>query len=314
MSFQLLQGLFSSDFTDLHAVLGLSVEASADETRKRYIQIARRLHPDSYATASETDKQIANEFLSKFVNPSYKKLTAKDKEIAEYQLLLKIKGQQAANSPQSLTLQSDLAQQLLQDPNWRQQYQQAVQELSERQYASLEQLLVVTQELSELNLAYLVRREGQPASRSTATSTSAGQTAARTTAGAATQDTQTGTKIGLSAFIEQYCRRAEELIAKNQFAAAIKELRDALKDDPTNSRCHALLGSVYLKQNQLTMARISFDQALKFDPKNGAALIGKQDVERRQKSQAGKAAGAAAKDDSAKPGGGLFGLFGGKKK
>uniref|UniRef100_A0ACD5GVI3 Tetratricopeptide repeat protein n=1 Tax=Desertifilum tharense IPPAS B-1220 TaxID=1781255 RepID=A0ACD5GVI3_9CYAN len=63
--------------------------------------------------------------------------------------------------------------------------------------------------------------------------------------------------------VDQYYRRAEELMSKGNLAQAILELRDALKLEPSNSSCHSLLGEIYLKQNQSTMAKVHINQALK---------------------------------------------------
>ena len=116
--------------------------------------------------------------------------------------------------------------------------------------------------------------------------------------------------------VEQYCRRAEELILRNAFAQAILELRDGLKLEPNNSRCHSLLGVVYLKQNQAKMAKIHIERALQLDPKDAQALEAKQKLDKLSAGAGGKAKPAKA-GQSEKPrdsGGGLFGLFGGKKK
>ena len=75
MSFKFDSGLFQFDFTDHHAVLGVSVDADIKEIRKRYIKIARRLHPDSCTAESKADKERANQLLSKLVNPAYEKFS-----------------------------------------------------------------------------------------------------------------------------------------------------------------------------------------------------------------------------------------------
>jgi cytochrome c-type biogenesis protein CcmH/NrfG len=239
---------------------------------------------------------------------------------------LKLKGQQAAQNPSAFPINSATGKQLSQASDPEQNYKTLLQELANQQYESLGQLLEVTGQISELNLVYVMRREQQarvvpaftPQTVPTSNVPGAGAKPPQSVATVPEATVTPPSKVDQRAYIEQYCRRAEDLIAKNQFAAAIKELRDALKDDPTYSRCHALLGTVYLKQNQLTMARISFDQALKFDPQNPAALDGKREVEKLMKTQgAGKGTTQKTTPQTGKPGksgGGLFGgLFGGKK-
>ncbi|NET50396.1 MAG: J domain-containing protein, partial [Merismopedia sp. SIO2A8] len=46
MALKIDRGLFNTDFTDHHAVLGVPIDASSKDVRKRYLRIARRLHPD----------------------------------------------------------------------------------------------------------------------------------------------------------------------------------------------------------------------------------------------------------------------------
>ncbi len=340
MAFQLSQGLFSLEFTDFHAVIGASVDASGDEIRLRYLQVAKRLHPDSLASVSPEDRQIAGEILSKLVNPAYKKLS-KEKDLVEYQLLLKLKGKEALRIGVPI-LKSAKAIELQNTKNWSKFYETVLQELISQQYTNLRESLNLMGEISELNLVYLVRRESsapedttagfrssrnqyaqsasvaQSISASSSTPTlnqnpvESDQSIPNTAGRVAAEESSRQTSTPLSIFIDAYCRRAEDLMAKNQFSAAIKELRDALKDDPTNSRCHALMGRVYLLQKQLTMARISFDQALKSDPSNEAALQGKQAIEKLNKGKSGKPANSPHVEEKS---GGLFGsLFGGRKK
>jgi hypothetical protein len=85
---------------------------------------------------------------------------------------------------------------------------------------------------------------------------------------------------------------------------------------------------VYLRQNQATMARIHINKALENDPQNEMALLLKQRLEQNTPTASTtppKGAKTTAKappkanPKSNKPndksdGGGLFGLFGGKKK
>ena len=49
MSLKIDRGLFKYDFIDHHAILCVPVDADVKDIRKRYLQIARRLHPDSSA-------------------------------------------------------------------------------------------------------------------------------------------------------------------------------------------------------------------------------------------------------------------------
>lgn len=313
MSFQIDQGLAHYDCVDHYAILGLPITTEAGEIRKRYLRIARNLHPDSRSDRDSENQALANQLLSKLVNPSYHILT-QERERAEYQVMLRLLGQRLVQDRSSLPLQSKVATQLLQTPGIPDHsYQKAVQDLAQQQYQVLEQALELIGQLSELNLVYLLRRQENGG-------TGAIPIPARGSAPVPGSEPGPGTSLPPEAnasqpggvtnsYVSQYYRRAEVLVAKNNPQAAIVELRDALKLDPESSECHSLLGAVYLKLNQLTMARIHFSQALKFNSRNAAALNGKQQVQRLERQAQGSHRG------SSKPrGGGLFGLFGGKNK
>ena len=106
-------GLFKLDFEDHHAVLGLPITADAKVVRKRYLAIARRLHPDSLSGLSEDDAQQASDLLSKWVNPAYEALS-QEKISAEHQIILKLKGQGLKQSATPPEVSSEEARTLLQ--------------------------------------------------------------------------------------------------------------------------------------------------------------------------------------------------------
>ncbi|MGI0486361.1 J domain-containing protein [Pantanalinema rosaneae CENA516] len=331
MSFQIERGLFLLDFIDHHAILGIPVDAEIKDIRKRYLKIARRLHPDSCASESETDRQRASEILSKLVNPAWEKLS-QEKDRSEYMLLLKLKGQQGLRQQGSVEL-SNLAKQLSTASNPDHFYHTSLKSLAEKQYDHLDQTLELTAQISELNLVFLMRKEGSGEAIGSSTKPiytgsnipDSSQSAAKPGGTAAPPPPRR------ESIVDQYYRRAEGHVAKNNFAQAILELREALQIEPKNSQCHALMGMVYLKQNQPKMAKIYFDKALEHDPENEMAQIGKQQLEGPTASTqaAGAKAGQAktsskkadpkatkssTKPNNDKPSGGLFGLFGGKKK
>lgn len=329
MSFQIERGLFLFDFIDNHAVLGVPVDADTQTIRKKYLKIARRLHPDSCASESEEDKQRASQFLSKLVNPAWEKLS-QEKDRVEYDLVLKLKAQQAAK--QSTVAMGKFAQELASASNPDHFYHTSLKSLSEKQFEHLDQTLDVIGQISELNMVYLMRKEGKGGittneSRKIFTGSNLPDSSQSSENPTAARKPVAPPPPPRESVADQYCRRAEGYVAKNNFAQAVLELRDALQLDPKNSRCHALLGMVYLRQNQATMAKIHFNKALESDPENQMALEGKQKLEMKQ-NPAGKAANTTAsgtkaaqkpasktaKPDDKSSGGGLFGLFGGKKK
>ncbi|MEA5599944.1 J domain-containing protein [Nostoc sp. UHCC 0252] len=318
MSFKIDRGLFKYDFIDHHAILCVPVDADVKEIRKRYLQIARRLHPDSKFAESDEQKQLGNELLSKLVNPAYEKLYS-DRTRTEYILILSQTGKRLVQESTSVTLNTDLAKQLAQSPNLDPFYRSVIAKLAQSQYDSLEQVLQIIAQVSELNLVYLMRSAG----KSSATPLPAQPKVQSGTP----QPINTPKNIPPEAappkedsVAEQYVRRAQSLIDKNQFAQAKVELQDALKLEPKNSHCHSLIAMVYLKQNQLKMAKIHFDNALKLDPNDERALQWKPKIDKAlgQQSSDHKVTSSANNGDKQpdKSGsGGLFGgLFGGKKK
>ncbi len=311
MSFKIDRGLFKYDFIDHHAVLCVPVDADVKEIRKRYLKIARRLHPDSSFTKTDEQKELGNEFLSKLVNPAYEKLCG-DRTRTEYILILSQIGKRLLQESTSVTLNTELAKQLAQTPNLEHFYKSAIAKIGETQYDSLEQVLQVITQVSELNLVYLMR--------SASKSSAAPRPPAQPKVESVTPQSNTPPAPPKEdSIVEQYIRRAQSLIDKNQFAQAKVELQDALKLEPKNSHCHSLIAIVYLKQNQLKMAKIHFDNALKLDPSDETALQWKPKIDKAlgQQPSDHKVTSSPNNGDKQpdKSGSGLFGgLFGGKKK
>lgn len=332
MSFRIEKGLFSLDFTDQHAILGISLDAEGKDIRKRYLAIARRLHPDSLTSATPEQKKDANQLLSKFVNPAYEVLS-QDKNRTEYALLLKLKGQQAIQQKLSLNDFNDVAKQLAKTNNLDHVYRQSLATLSDGLYDDLTTVADKVNALSELNLVYAMRKAaagGRPGGAPAATSAAPAQaSAAPTGAGASPVKPPAGmTSMPASVAgspIENYLRRAEAYITKKAFAQAILELRDAMRVAPNDSRCHSLMGVVYLAQGQGAMSRSYIRRALELNPEDQRANACKKRLESMghnldSSSSAASANGSrpsSGKTDKGddKTNKGLFGgLFGGKKK
>ena len=310
MSFKIDRGLFKYDFVDHHAVLCVPVDANVKDIRKRYLKIARRLHPDSNGTASPAEKKLASDLLSKLVNPAYEKLSL-EKNHAEYILVMSHMGKRLVQESASVELTTDIAKQLASVPNVEHIYKTEIAKIAETQYESLQQAPEVIAMLSELNLVYLMRSVGKSFAVPPPNVTQVKNNPTPKQADAPPKE---------ESVVVQYLRRAQELMAKNQLAPARVELQDALKLEPNNSRCHSLIGVVYLKQNQITMAKVHFDRALQLDPNDQTALEGKRKIEQitgQNKSDAKSTAksNTGDKQPDKSGGGGLFGgLFGGKKK
>lgn len=305
------QGLFKFDFADHHAVLGVPLDATEDDIRKRYRKVSFRLHPDRCGAESEAIKQQANQLFTKLVNPAYEQLKA-DQSRAEHNVLLNRMGKRLVQEREKIELHSEVAKQLYKSSNWELEYRTALQKLVEKQYESIEQIVQQTAQISELNLVYLLRKASKGQSASTKPVEVAASAA--TKSGTATNPVATKPPVTAPPKVEpteSYCRRAEEYIQKNYPAKAILELKDALKMEPKNSRCHALMARAYFRQDppQPKMAKIHLDSALQFNPEDPTALEVKKEIEQ----QAQKVAAAAKKKQDNKSSSGLFGLFGKKK-
>ncbi len=329
MSLKIDQGLFNLDFVDYHAILGAPVDVDVKEIRKRYLSIARRLHPDSCATENEVDRRRAAEYLSKMVNPAYEKLS-QEKSYTEHCVLLRLKGQQALKQQDTVVLTSDSARQLAASPDLDLVYRTALQELVKDQYKQLGQTLEITGQISELNLVYLMRKESrgesvgnQRKAAPAASSAGAAKPAAKPAPAANSRTPQLPPTR--EALIAANLRRSEGFEAKQNYPRAIQELREAITLEPTSSECHTRLGLIYLKTNQNTMAKIHFNRALELNPQDTVALERKNRLEATNGTQTVQVAAkgkppdpkakSAAKGGKPNSGsGGLFGLFGGKKK
>lgn len=320
MAFNLDKGLFNSDFIDHHAVLGISVDADAKSIRRNYLKIARRLHPDSSDLKTESDRKLAGELLSKLVNPAYEYLS-QEKNFSEHRIILKLKGQQAQRQQETIVLSTQAARELVQAGNVNSAYDAALENLSSKLYGSLEQTLELIGQISELNLVYLMRTSGQEgASRPMAPAPAASSSGnGRSPAAAPPTSSRSAAPPSKDSLIDSFIRRAEEFEKKQEYAKAILELREALKLNPKNSNCHSRLGMIYIKTKQATMARIHFDKALEINPNDEIANAGRRSLGVSGASSTAKEApkkgagnSSASSDGSSK--GGLFGLFGGRKK
>ncbi|MDB9315138.1 DnaJ domain-containing protein [Spirulina sp. CS-785/01] len=333
MSFNIQRGLFKYDITDHYAILGLPVNADNSAIRKRYLKLARNLHPDTYRTESDADKEKANEILSKLVNPAYE--TLKGKGRGEYQIILEQTGKRLAGEGTTPPVEGEAAKALLKaGSNIDAAYQTILQKLTTNQYKSINKALDQIAQLSEVNLVYLLRKQGQGVRKAASSGAGASQSSSPSTPSSSRKPAAKSTSQNKpqsepeqpqASPVDPYVRRANEYIGKNNFSKAILELRDGLKIDPNNSTCHGLMGLAYFKQKQVSMAKVHVKKALQSDANNETALKVKQALEKTtgesvgSKSTSSKSSSSSAKGKSGKSekssGGGMFGgLFGGKKK
>lgn len=308
MSFEMTKGLFKYDFIDQHAILGIPLDAEFNDIRKRYMKIARRLHSDTCSFEDQADKDWANQFLSKVVNPAYNKFS-KESDRKEYSLLLAAIAKRVVKEQAKMQIESEAAKQLATAKNWEEAYKTAVSKLALKQYESVKETQEAIDRISELNMVYLLRKERlgggvgvPPISPPKAVTPSTEKTAAAATPATATPPPPPPKPEVSPA--EAYCRRAQGFMDSKSYAKAILELKEGLKRDPKHSHAHALLAMCYLEQNQATMAKLEMNKALASNPEEPTALEVKKKLEQ---------VSAKAKKGDDKPG--FFAsLFGGKKK
>lgn len=307
-TFKIDRGIGQYNSSDYFAVLGLPVTADTSQIRKRYLSIARNLHPDVCGGSPE-EKHRACEYLAKLVSPAYNMLM-QDRERNEYSALLKAIAKRLMKRELKMTPKSEIAKRLLHSPS-EMHYTESVEEIAKLQYRSLDKVLEYTAQLSELNLIYIMYQEGYHPSLLAATQGSnnwvSHPTASQARSSAQQFSAQNDRKEGISERSPQRVQNqlllAEEYISKSQWNMALAELRAALQLDCANSKCHALLGVVYLNQKLMGMAKVSFQQALKLNPKEPLAL-----------ANIAKCMNAASNNhnpDKNKKGNGFFGWLGG---
>lgn len=256
-------------FTDPYALLGVSVAADERRILKRYRVVAKQLHPDALVDVPAELRLLADQVLPKLVNPAYQRLK-QDKGRNEVLATLRFKVRRLSRD-QQLQPTSKPSKYLLDVAEAEVDvfYEQAVDQLCDRQYESLANFETCTQQLSELNLVYLRRKMGAPVIREKRS----GLVAATTIAADAPADhLANGGKSSGLAYADRHYGRAQEYLKGKNVQAAIQELKDALKIDPKNSSYHCLMGQAYLLQKLPGMAKVHFKQALRLNPSNAVAL------------------------------------------
>jgi tetratricopeptide (TPR) repeat protein len=112
--------------------------------------------------------------------------------------------------------------------------------------------------------SYQMRSESQTPLRNN--SSTSNTNAAKNTNQTANNNQASNKSNAADGSLNQYIRQAENFINQKLWASALKELRSAIQIDCNNSKCHALLGFVYMNQKLSGMAKVSFQQALKLNP------------------------------------------------
>jgi tetratricopeptide (TPR) repeat protein len=87
--------------------------------------------------------------------------------------------------------------------------------------------------------------------------------------------------------LDRLISSAKQNAENENYEQSIIDLREAVKIDSNSSTVHALLGSMYIKQNNLTYARIHINKAMVLNSDDPIAKQAKQelkDINKKQKS------------------------------
>jgi tetratricopeptide (TPR) repeat protein len=251
-----------------YAVLGLSLAADDRRVLKRYHAIAKQLHPDSYRSMDTEMCELANQVLTRLVNPAYQRLKQEKTRVEEV-AILRLK-EKSLSREAALIPKSEVAQQLLKVPPQEVEvfYEQTIANLAAFQFQPLAQFDHITQQIAEVNLLYLHLKSNQPGLREKPT----GIMAAKQAKPAQFTPSKVETAQIAVSYAQRHYERAKQYARQEVWQQVVLELRDAIRLEPDRSEYHSLLATAYLMQGLTGMAKVHFRQALKFNPNDGLAL------------------------------------------
>jgi curved DNA-binding protein CbpA len=304
MIFQLDRGLFQFDFTDRHAILGVSVNAEEINIRERYQSVARLLHPDSAQWKTDADRQLAVRLFSRLITHAYGQLS-RPSQLKEQIIMLELIGKRLVAESSQIQIADPLCQELYKSGNdFERVYDRLLTTLTAQQYLSLGESEQVINQISELNMVYLLRKQLQSVRSTPPVAATGAPTGAKQHPGAPAEANKPSP-------VEGALRRAEDYMSKKNWVKAVPEIKEVINTEPNNARAHTLLGLVYLHQQQMTMAKLSINKALQLAPRDPQVLQAKQEFDRAANPTSTNANG---KNAGKKTNEGMFsGLFGGKK-
>jgi curved DNA-binding protein CbpA len=262
---------FSSDWQDWlvdpYAVIGVPVTTDTSRLVKRYRTVAKLLHPDRYNNAPPQVRDLVTQILARLVNPAYG--AVKDERgQREVLALVRLSALQALKD--GVAFQTPVARSLQAKPVHTAEifYEQQVSALADRQYSDLDSFCDCTRSLIELNCVYLQLKQGETNPRPRRT----GLMNAQPEVNASIKPVSEAAAVTSNhLYAKRHYDRAKHYAQTSGWREAITELKDAIRMDPTCSDYHALMGFVYLKQEQMGMARVHLKQALKLNPEDKLA-------------------------------------------
>jgi curved DNA-binding protein CbpA len=142
---------------DFYAILGLPLNIQPNGIRQGYLSIARILHPDVYGF-DLPDKAIRSQYLAKLVNPAYDTLM-REQERNAYQGIFNLLARRLMQKSRNIEIHAAVACDLMIYPNDG-FYERSVAAIAKVQYQDPEKILEHTAQISELNLVYILYKEG----------------------------------------------------------------------------------------------------------------------------------------------------------
>lgn len=294
-------GLFKYEVKDYYAILGLPISASPKDIRLRYLKLAYQLHPDTNQSQTEENRDKASNILSKLVNPAYENLY-KDKLRKECQLIFSQISMRLAPMANQITFSGEVSKKLLaQEANFEKLYKDLIEQVSKDQYQDLSKLSIKIGMLSELNMIYLIRQSQGGLSKVMSSSgtvepeiavsepiiTSAPTSSATSSAGATSVQSSETVQVKEEkepvSRLEKLINSAKKHIEQYNPEAAIFDLREAVKEDANSAVAHAMLGSIYLEENNLPYGRIHVNKAVSLDKDNPTVKKAQEDLKKKEK-------------------------------
>jgi len=292
---------------DYYAILGLPVNIQPNGIRQGYLSIARILHPDVYGF-DLPDKAIRSEYLAKLVNPAYD-ILIREQERNAYQGIFKLLARRLMQKSRNIEIHAAVACDLMFYPNDG-FYERSVAAIAKVQYQDPAKILECTAQISELNLVYILYKEGYNYGKSNVPPVLVPLVKPKSSNLAGIQNyytkpdqkndqkndqkqdqkpipnpyfnypsdqsdetvIQTTSATSNANAIAARLRKCEIYFSQKSWKIALKELREILQIDPNNSRCLAMLGVLYKNIDQPQMARISLQRSLQINPQEPLAL------------------------------------------
>jgi Flp pilus assembly protein TadD len=305
MNFKPSKGLFQFDFNDQHAIIGIAVDSDAATIRNRYKEIARLMHPDSSRWATSAERDFAVKLFSSLISHAYGNLS-RAAALQEQQMMLELLGKRLVSEASKIDISGSAAQELYKknSTDLHQSYHQLLQELTHQQYRQLDQSIEITGQISELNMIYLLRKQNQAIRSAPISATDTYPAAGSPPLPQSSTTTNKNAEAPKVSTTQNSMRRAEEYINMRNWPKANIELREILKGDPTNVAAHAQLAIVYMRQNQMTMAKMHMNKAGQLNPNDPLVKTAQQEFKKITNSPS-----PVAKTTTDQNKGGLFGLF-----